>query len=140
MVRRILLVEDDPQDLELALRALRNGGGSHRILVARDGEEALRILIAENPSSAADRPAVVVLDLKLPKLSGLEVLRRIRKTATTRNVPVVMLTSSQEERDVAESYALGANAYVVKPLDSAKFVQCVRALGTFWGEYCVPPP
>ena len=132
----ILLVEDNPQDVELALRAFKKSHVKNRVVVARDGEEALRLLYDPVRSGhAAHTPKVVFLDLKLPKLSGLEVLRAIRSTDTTKRVPVVILTSSREERDIMASYEIGANGYVVKPLESQRFVECVSMLGTFWTQF-----
>ncbi len=131
----ILLVEDKPDDVDLTLRAFRKSNVANDIAVARDGEEALDYLFATG--SHADRdprvmPSVVLLDLKLPKLDGLDVLRRMRADARTRRLPVVVLTSSNEERDVVRSYDLGANSFVRKPVDFAQFVESARQLGLYW--------
>ena len=126
--RPILLIEDNPDDVELTLRALNKNRIANSVVVARDGVEALQILM----SPGASMPAVVLLDLKLPKLSGFEVLKKIRSTPHTRLLPVVVLTSSREERDLIESYALGANSYIRKPVDFSEFVEAVQKLGMYW--------
>ena len=123
----ILLVEDNPNDAELTERALRKSELGARLAVVRDGAEALEYLLSGRP-----RPRVVFLDLKLPKIDGIEVLRRVRADDRTRSIPVVVLTSSQEERDVSECYQLGVNSYVVKPVEFDKFYQAVSDLGTYW--------
>lgn len=123
----LLLIEDDPADLELTLRALRQRGLGDAVIVARDGEQALALL-----RRAAWRPRVVLLDLKLPKVDGLEVLRAVRAEERTREVPVVVLTSSAEGRDVEAAYRLGANSYLVKPITHEAFVERVTALGLYW--------
>ncbi len=123
----ILLVEDNPNDAELTERALRKSELGARLALARDGAEALEYLLSGRP-----RPRVVFLDLKLPKIDGIEVLRRVRADDRTRSIPVVVLTSSQEERDVSECYHLGVNSYVVKPVEFDKFYQAVSDLGTYW--------
>lgn len=131
----ILLVEDNPQDLELAQRALRKANLTNRIHVARDGEEALEFLFCEGPHSARrieDTPKVILLDLKLPKVDGLEVLRRLKGDPRTRTIPVVVLTSSKEQNDVVESYHLGVNSYIVKPVNFDSFVGAVQQLGMYW--------
>jgi two-component system, response regulator len=122
----ILLVEDNPSDEKLTVRALKNCGVANEVHVERDGAEALDYLATH------ELPAIVLLDLKLPKLDGLDVLRRIRADARTRLVPVVVLTSSKEEQDVVASFSLGANAYVRKPVDFTEFAEAARALGLFW--------
>lgn len=128
--KTILLVEDNPDDVELVKRSLRQGNIANRIDLARDGAEAIEYLHGER---AADRlPEVVLLDLRLPKVSGLEVLRRIRAEERTRLLPVVILTSSDEERDVVESYNLGANGFVKKPVEFDEFAEAVRHLGLYW--------
>lgn len=132
----ILLVEDNRDDEALALRAFRNSGVKNEIIVVRDGVEALDYLFAKgrfadrNPSD--QQPAVVLLDLKLPKLNGLEVLTEIRANPETRPLPVVILTSSKEDRDLIESYNLGANSYVRKPVDFNEFAEAVSKLGVYW--------
>jgi two-component system response regulator len=131
----ILLVEDNPNDVELALRALRKQNLDSKVYVVRDGAEALDFIFAAGNYSTrrmASRPKVVLLDLKLPKIDGIEVLRRMKADDRTSNIPIVMLTSSQEERDVAESYKLGVNSYIVKPVDFSNFVHAVGELGVYW--------
>lgn len=123
----ILLVEDNPDDERLTVRALRRGKVANEIFIARNGEEALQQLF-----SSAPLPSVVLLDLKLPKIDGLEVLRQIRAHPRTQLLPVVVLTSSSEERDIVESYSLGANSYVRKPVDIDQFTEAVRQLGVYW--------
>jgi CheY-like chemotaxis protein len=126
-LRPILLVEDSPDDERLTLRALGRGHLANPILVARNGEEALAILFGPGPL-----PCVVLLDLKLPKIDGLEVLRQVRASDRTRLLPVVVLTSSSEDRDMIESYRLGANSYVRKPVNIDEFTEAVRQLGLYW--------
>ena len=135
----ILLVEDNPDDVELTLHALRRAQVASPVLVARDGAEALEILFGGGSALRGRRPRIVLLDLKLPRVSGLEVLERIRGEASTRTLPVVVLTSSGEERDVARAYALGANSYVVKPVEFEKFVAAVGEVGTYWLVRNQPP-
>lgn len=130
----ILLVEDNPNDLELTLRALRKNKVANDIQIAVDGEEAVQFLFREG--KFADRPEgnpqMVLLDLKLPKIDGMEVLRRLRTDVGTRSIPVVVLTSSREERDIVESYNLGVNSYVVKPVEFDKFISAVSEVGMYW--------
>lgn len=128
----ILLVEDNPDDEALALRAFQKSNMSNEIVVARDGEEALDYLFNDNQSDEWEMPAVVLLDLKLPKIDGLEVLRRIRDNPETKRLPVVILTSSKHEEDLIEGYNLGANSYVRKPVDFNEFVSAVGQLGMYW--------
>jgi two-component system, response regulator len=131
----LLLVEDNPQDLELSLRALRKAPLSNRIHIARDGAEALEFVFCEGAHAQrkiADGPKVILLDLKLPKIDGLEVLRRIKADPRTNLIPIVMLTSSKEQSDVIESYRLGVNSYIVKPVSFARFAEAVRNLGLYW--------
>lgn len=128
----ILLVEDNPDDEALALRAFKKSNMSNKIIIARDGEEALNYLFNENQSDDWEMPAVVLLDLKLPKIDGLEVLRRIRDNPETKRLPVVILTSSKHEEDLIEGYKLGANSYVRKPVDFNEFVSAVGHLGMYW--------
>jgi len=123
----ILLVEDNPDDERLTIRALRRGNVANEILVAHNGEEALKMVLNADPL-----PSVVLLDLKLPKVDGLEVLRQIRANEHTRLLPVVVLTSSSEDRDIINSYNLGANSYVRKPVEIEKFTEAVRQLGLYW--------
>lgn len=132
---RILLVEDDDDELELTMRALAREGLDKVCAVARDGAEALDYLFARGPHAGrdpADLPAVVMLDLMLPKVSGLDVLRRIRENTATKLLPVVVLTSSDEEKDVVESYGLGANSYVRKPVSFDEFSDAITQLGVYW--------
>ncbi|MDQ2835019.1 MAG: response regulator [Acidobacteriota bacterium] len=124
----ILLVEDDPDHELLTIRALKKSNIANDVHVARDGEEAIEILFGEN----AIRPQVILLDLKLPKVDGLEVLRRIRESDATRMLPVVILTSSDEERDVVRSYKLGVNSYIRKPVSFDDFAEATRQLGMYW--------
>jgi len=131
----ILLVEDNPDDEALTLRAFRKNNFTNEVVVARDGPEALDYLFATGAYAnrdAAVLPQIIILDLKLPKIDGLEVLRRLRAAPQTKLLPVVILTSSNEERDRLEGYGLGANSYVRKPVDFAKFVDAVRQLGLYW--------
>jgi CheY-like chemotaxis protein len=138
----ILLVEDSPKDVELTLAALEQCQLANAVIVARDGAEALDYLYARG--SYADRatgdPAVVLLDLKLPKVDGLEVLEKIKQDEHLRGTPVVMLTSSREERDLVRSYSLGVNAFVVKPVGFEQFFEAIRDLGMFWAVLNEPPP
>ena len=131
----ILLVEDSPDDVELTLHALQEGNLANRIQVARDGAEALEFLFGTGEYAgrrAEDTPKLVLLDLKMPKVDGLEVLRRVKSDPRTKTVPVVVLTSSEEERDIVESYQLGVNSYVTKPVDFEQFTEAVRQLGLYW--------
>ncbi|HXY68634.1 MAG TPA: response regulator [Gemmatimonadales bacterium] len=139
----ILLVEDNPADVELTLRSLRQQRIANRVHVARDGEEALAYLFGERggPRPAGHLlPRLVLLDLKLPKVDGLEVLRAIRADPRTRTQPVVILTSSKEERDLVSSYDLGANSYIQKPVDFDQFQKIVTQLGLYWLVINEPPP
>lgn len=142
MLKPILLVEDNPNDLELTLIALEKSQLANEVIITRDGAEALDYLMCRGEYSArqAGNPAVVLLDLKLPKVDGLEVLREIRNTAHLKSIPVVMLTSSKEEQDLVRSYELGVNAYVVKPVDFNEFVRAIADLGIFWAVLNEPPP
>lgn len=138
----LLLAEDNPQDLELALRALRKANLANRIQVARDGPEVLDFLFGTGSfagRSPIERPKVILLDLKLPKIDGLEVLRRIKDDPHTRDIPVVVLTSSREQRDVTESYRLGVNSYIVKPVNFERYAEAVRDLGLYWLLLNQPP-
>ena len=138
----ILLVEDNPQDLELALRALRKGNLTNRIHVARDGVEALEFIFCEGQFAGRkmdDKPKVILLDLKLPKVDGLEVLRRVKSDERCKSIPVVVLTSSRENSDVEASYRLGANSYIVKPVNFDRFVTAVQELGMYWLLINQPP-
>jgi CheY-like chemotaxis protein len=139
---RILLVEDDPKDIDLTLAALEEYKLANEVIVVRDGAEALDYLQTKGNyrSRARENPAVVLLDLKLPKVDGLEVLREIRSDERLKLIPVVVLTSSREDRDMVASYKLGVNAYVVKPVDFHEFVNAVKELGVFWAMINEPPP
>jgi CheY-like chemotaxis protein len=141
-LRPILLVEDNPRDLELTLAALAKCQLANDIVVARDGAEALDFLYArgEHAEREPGDPAVVLLDLKLPKVDGLEVLEKVKKDPSQRQIPVVMLTSSREERDLVRSYELGVNAFVVKPVDFNAFFEAIQDLGMFWAILNEPPP
>ncbi len=139
----ILLVEDNPDDEKLTMRALKKNNVANEIAIARDGSEALDYLFAQGAHVGRDvraMPAVVLLDLKLPKLDGLEVLKRIRADARTRLLPVVILTSSKEEQDLLTGYSLGANSYIRKPVDFTQFVEAVRQLGLYWLVLNETPP
>jgi CheY-like chemotaxis protein len=140
-VKHILLAEDNPNDVELTLSALEELHLANEVVVARDGEEALDYLYRRGSFAERDNgnPAVVLLDLKMPKVDGLEVLRQIKADPALRMVPVVVLTSSREEQDIVESYQLGVNAYMVKPVDFHEFVDAIRELGLFWGVLNVTP-
>jgi len=139
---RILVVEDDPRDVELTLTALDEYKLANEVIVARDGKEALDYLYCREQfaSRPEESPAVILLDLKLPKVDGLEVLQQIRSDERLKMVPVVVLTSSHEEKDMLASYKLGVNAYVVKPVDFHEFVNAVKELGMFWAIINQPPP
>ena len=139
---RILMVEDDPKDVELTLTALEEYNLANEVMVVHDGEEALDYLYCRGKwaTREGDNPAVMLLDLKLPKVDGLEVLRQVKSDEKLRLTPVVVLTSSREEKDLVTSYQLGVNAYVVKPVDFHEFVNAIRELGVFWAVINVPPP
>ena len=139
---RILMVEDDPKDVELTLTALEEYNLANEVMVVHDGEEALDYLYCRGKwaTREGDNPAVMLLDLKLPKVDGLEVLRQVKSDEKLRLTPVVVLTSSREEKDMVASYRLGVNAYVVKPVDFHEFVNAIRELGVFWAVINVPPP
>ena len=138
----ILIVEDTLQDLELALRALKKAHLANRIHVARDGEEAMDFIFCEGPHAGRrlqDGPKVILLDLKLPKVDGLEVLKRVKGDPRTRSIPVIVLTTSKEQKDVVESYRLGVNSYIVKPVNFEQFVSAVENLGMYWLLLNHPP-
>lgn len=141
-LKRILLVEDNLKDVELTLSALEEHHLANEVVVARDGAEALDYLHVRGKFAGHTNglPAVVLLDIKMPKLSGIDVLRHMKSEAAFRKVPVVMLTSSREEPDLEQCYALGVNAYVVKPVDFSQFVDGVRQVGAFWAVLNEPPP
>jgi CheY-like chemotaxis protein len=139
---RILLVEDDPKDVELTLTALEEYNLANEVVVARDGAEALDYLYCRGAfaTRSNDNPAVLLLDLKLPKVDGMEVLQQVKSDEKLRIIPVVVLTSSREEKDMVASYRLGVNAYVVKPVDFHEFVDAIKELGVFWAVINQPPP
>jgi CheY-like chemotaxis protein len=141
-VKRILLAEDNANDVELTLEALGHHNLANEVVVARDGEEALDYLYRRGAFQMREEgnPAVVLLDLKMPKIDGMEVLRQVKTDPDLKTIPVVMLTSSMEERDIIESYNLGVNAYVVKPVNFHEFIDAVKELGLFWSIINVPLP
>lgn len=141
-LKPILLVEDNPKDLELTLAALEKSQLANEVMIARDGAEALDFIFRRGiyAQRQGDNPAVVLLDLKLPKVNGLEVLAEVKNHPETRHVPVVMLTSSREETDLLRSYELGVNAFVVRPVDFHEFFEAIRDLGMFWAVLNEPPP
>ncbi|TCD22250.1 response regulator [Pseudomonas sp. IC_126] len=142
MLKPILLVEDNPHDLELTLIALERSQLANDVVIMRDGAEALSYLLrtGDHSGRADGNPAVLLLDLKLPKVDGLEVLKIVRETTELRSIPVVMLTSSREEPDLLKAYELGVNAYVVKPVEFKDFVAAISDLGIFWAVLNEPPP
>jgi two-component system response regulator len=143
MSKVMLLVEDNPTDEKLTLRAFKKSGVVNEIAVVRDGAEALDYLFATGPYASRDpnvHPSVILLDLKLPRIDGLEVLRRIRANERTKHLPVVILTASKENEDIARGYSLGVNAYVRKPVDFAEFAEAVKTLGLFWLLLNETPP
>ena len=141
-LKRILLVEDDPKDVELTLAGLTDYNLANEVIVTRDGEEALDYLrrTGKYQTRPHGNPAVMLLDLKLPKVNGFEVLEQVRADENLKMIPVVVLTSSHEERDLVKSYKLGVNAYVVKPVEFHQFVNAVKELGAFWAVVNEPPP
>lgn len=141
-LKRILLVEDDPHDVELTLTALDEHHLANEVVVVNDGAEALDYLYRRGKFAMrnGNHPAVVLLDIKMPKVDGLEVLRTIKSDDRLKSIPVVMLTSSREEKDLMDSYKLGVNAYVVKPVDFQQFIGAVKDLGAFWAIINEPPP
>ena len=139
----ILLVEDNPDDVELTLRAFKKNKIRNRVIIAKDGVEALDYLFGTGVHAGRDMkelPVVVMLDLKLPKIDGMEVLKRIRRDGRTKLIPVVILTSSMEESDVINGYSLGANSYIRKPVEFNQFVEAIRHLGLYWLLWNEPPP
>jgi CheY-like chemotaxis protein len=139
---RILMVEDDSNDVELTMTALEGHNLANEVVVTRDGEEALDYLYRRGnyATRSSDHPAVILLDLKLPKIDGLEVLRQVKSDDNLKMIPVVVLTSSREEKDLVSSYKLGVNAYVVKPVDFHEFVNAIKELGIFWAIINAAPP
>lgn len=142
MLKPILLVEDNPNDIELTLIALSKSQLANQVVIVRDGVEALDYLHRRNVHAerAPGNPAIVLLDLKMPRMDGLEVLGAIRAAEDLKSIPVVMLTSSKEERDVVQSYESGVNGYVVKPVDFSEFLRTISDLGLFWAVINEPPP
>lgn len=142
MLKPILLVEDNPKDLELTLVALGRTNLANEVVTVRDGVEALDYLMRRDSWSERDpgNPAVVLLDIKLPRLDGIQVLETMRNDSRLKNVPVVMLTSSREEQDLLQSYRLGVNAYVIKPVGFQDFIEAIKTLGIFWAVFNEPPP
>ena len=141
-LKRILLVDDSVRDTEMALDALEQHHLANEVVALRDGEEALDYLYRRGQfsSRANDQPAVIVLDLKMPKVDGMEVLRQIKSDPKLKVIPVVVMTSSREEQDMVKSYQLGTNAYVVKPVNFQEFVEALKQLGVFWAVLNEPPP
>jgi CheY-like chemotaxis protein len=141
-LKRILLVEDDPNDVELTLTALKEFNLANDVDVVSDGAEALDFLFKRGPFSGRTNgnPVVILLDLKLPKISGLEVLKQVRESENLKMIPVVILTSSREEKDLNDGYSLGTNAYVVKPVEFQQFLEAIKQLGAFWALINEPPP
>ena len=141
--KTILLVEDNPSDIDLTKRALANANIANKVVVAEDGQEALDYLFGTGHYAGRDAApllAVVLLDLKLPKVDGLDILRRIRANRRTKRLPVVILTSSQEEQDIAAGYDLGANSYIRKPVDFSQFAEAIKSMGLYWLVLNEPPP
>ena len=141
--KNILLVEDNPDDVELTLRAFKKNNILNRVIIAKDGAEALDVLFGTGTYAGRELkelPVVILLDLKLPKIDGMEVLKRIRQDNRTKLIPVVILTSSAEPKDVVNGYSLGANGYVRKPVEFGQFVEAMRNLGLFWLLWNEPPP
>ena len=141
-IKSILLAEDSPNDVELTLEALSEHNLANEVVTVRDGAEALEYLRCQGKYAARQpgNPAVMLLDIKMPKVDGLEVLRQVRADEKLKNIPVVLLTSSREEKDIVEGYRLGVNAYVVKPVNFAEFMAAVKDLGVFWAMLNEPPP
>lgn len=140
-VKRILLVEDNPKDVELTLSALAENNLANEVVIAEDGEEALDYLYRRGKFAdhQNENPVVILLDIKMPKIDGIEVLRQIRSDPKLKLIPVIMVTSSSEERDIIESYNLGANSYVVKPVDIIQFIEAIKNLGQYWVVINKPP-
>jgi len=140
-VKRILIVDDSPKDVELTIAALREKNLANEVIVAEDGEEALDYLYKRGKfADEKGNPAVILLDIKMPKMNGIEVLKYIRSTPKFKLIPVIMVTSSREEKDLVESYKLGANSYVVKPVDVVQFIDAIKSLGQYWAVINQQPP
>ena len=141
LVKRILIVDDNPKDVELTISALAEKNLANEVIVAEDGVEALDYLYRRGKyENEKSYPAVIMLDIKMPRMDGIEVLRRIRSDPKFKMLPVIMVTSSLEERDLVESYKLGANSYVVKPVDIVQFIDAIKVLGQYWAVINEPPP
>ncbi len=139
--KRILIVDDSPKDVELTIAALAEKNLANEVVVAEDGVEALDYLYKRGKfADVIGNPAVILLDIKMPRMDGIEVLKHIRSNREFKLIPVIMVTSSCEERDLVESYKLGANSYVVKPVDIAQFIDAIKVLGQYWGVINQPPP
>ena len=140
-IKRILIVDDSPNDMELTIAALAENNLANDVVAAEGGEEALDYLYKRGKFANEDGlPAVILLDVKMPKMDGIEVLKHIRSDAKFKFIPVIMVTSSNEERDIVESYKLGANSYVVKPVDVLQFIDAIKTLGQYWAVINQPPP
>jgi CheY-like chemotaxis protein len=140
-IKRILIVDDSPKDVELTIAALSENNLANEIIVAEDGLEALDYLYKRGKFvNEPGYPAVILLDIKMPKMNGIEVLKQIRENSKFKLIPVIMVTSSHEEKDLVESYKSGANSYVVKPVDFTKFMEAIKILGQFWAIVNQPPP
>ena len=140
-VKRILIVDDSPKDVELTISALAEKNLANEVVVAEDGLEALDYLYKRGKfSNEQGNPAVILLDIKMPKMDGIEVLKHIRSDPDFKLIPVIMVTSSREEKDLVESYKLGANSYVVKPVDIVQFIDAIKVLGQYWAIINQPPP
>lgn len=142
ILKKILIVDDSPKDVELAVAALSEKNLANQVVVAEDGLEALDYLYKRGKFANRQHgnPAVILLDIKMPKLDGIEVLRHVRSNPAFKFIPVIMVTSSLEEKDLVESYKLGANSYVVKPVDIVQFIDAIKALGQYWAVINQPPP
>jgi CheY-like chemotaxis protein len=140
-IKKILIADDSPKDVELTIAALAENNLANEVIVAEDGEEALDYLYKRGRfENVPGMPAVILLDIKMPKMNGIEVLRHIRSDPRFKFIPVIMVTSSREERDLVESYNLGANSYVVKPVDIGQFIDAIKVLGQYWAVINQPPP
>jgi CheY-like chemotaxis protein len=140
-IKKILIADDSPKDVELTIAALAENNLANEVIVAEDGEEALDYLYKRGRfENVPGMPAVILLDIKMPKMNGIEVLRHIRADPRFKFIPVIMVTSSREERDLVESYNLGANSYVVKPVDIGQFIDAIKVLGQYWAVINQPPP
>jgi CheY-like chemotaxis protein len=140
-VKRILIVDDSPKDVELTIAALAEKNLANEVVVAEDGEEALDYLYKRGKfSNDNGNPGIILLDIKMPKMNGIEVLKHIRSNPKFKSIPVIMLTSSHEEKDLVESYNLGANSYVVKPVDIVQFIDAIKSLGQYWAVINQTPP